>query len=127
MICMFLITSAHIHLKLSVGHLYPFNIVSFTLTSQWASVRRWYRDLTRIPMSTVSVPQLVETPDGFVETDRDIAVIWPWDMLQWWDVTGGLTRWIANEPHNASRDCQDYVQNLKVVFVWNPNPTNVSK
>lgn len=66
--------------------------------------------MSRIPLSTVKVPQLVEKLVGdtmdFVEVNKDLSILWPWDILHWWDLCGGLRGWIANNPAEANRECE---------------------
>ena len=37
--------------------------------------------------------------------DRDIPILWPWDVLHWRDTINFLGCWIADQPHRAGEKC----------------------
>lgn len=64
---------------------------------------RWYDTICRLGLGSITVPQLLEQTGGtFLVQDTGLVVLWPWDLIQWWDSAGGLEGWIANEPSKAS-------------------------
>ena len=62
-----------------------------------------------IRMGNVSIPHLVEVEcdDGFQlqVQERDIPILWPWDLLQWRDSIDMLRCWISDKPELAEMKC----------------------
>lgn len=73
---------------------------------------RWYESHANIPLGEICLPHLLET-EGLDGTgtprleivDRNIPIIWPWDILHWREGINQLGNWIADKPEKASMKC----------------------
>ena len=68
---------------------------------------RWYDKHTRIPLSTVAVPQLLEV-DGFLRImEKDISLLWPWDVLRWLHLENRFKSWVCDAAETAEHMCAE--------------------
>lgn len=82
---------------------------------------RWYAHICRLPLGEAALPLVIEVERRFKLVEQPVPVLWPWDMLQWWDSINGLEAWVSNEPEKASQNCRDprmYKSNISFYRMW---------
>jgi len=75
-------------------------------------------------MGEISIPHLIECGSSGMDTprlevmDRNIPIIWPWDMLSWRDSIDKLGDWISDKPEKASMKCLEPRLSMWFLPLW---------